>query len=292
MSLLAICRFRCGLLSSQFFSRNYSYFCSEMPIVAYLIVFFPIVWYKQYFTKDIPDEVQTLRGKRWIVAMALFDQLADILMIYGALCRCAVVLTLLCVYMLFVLLLRVSCVVVCFAAACVYRCSDLCLRLGSAGTKGPLVPIFTQVYTGHLHLRLHCVFTPYLIIISCLRVCACVCVCLCVQSVVPLTMIASIIVFRRRYWITHYIGAVVVIGGVVRCLFLTHTMSCCYVCYAFSRCYVLCSLSYVALSFCFAVSHPRYPGLFCSIFNRLLWFWLAGLVCADTTRSRRQHCSG
>jgi hypothetical protein len=29
-------------------------------------------------------------------------------------------------------------------------------------------------------------------------------------------MIASMIVFRRRYWFTHYIGAVVVIGGVVR----------------------------------------------------------------------------
>jgi hypothetical protein len=54
-----------------------------MPIIAYLIVFFPIVWYKQYFTQDIPAEVQTLRGKRWIIAMSLFDQLADILMIYG-----------------------------------------------------------------------------------------------------------------------------------------------------------------------------------------------------------------
>ena len=55
-----------------------------MPIVAYLIVFFPIVWYKQLFTKDIPAEVQTIRGKRWIIGMALFDQMADILMIYGA----------------------------------------------------------------------------------------------------------------------------------------------------------------------------------------------------------------
>jgi hypothetical protein len=36
------------------------------------------------------------------------------------------------------------------------------------------------------------------------------------QSVVPLTMIASIVVFRRRYWITHFLGAAVVIGGVVR----------------------------------------------------------------------------
>eukprot|EP00698_Gefionella_okellyi_P023262 TRINITY_DN7889_c0_g1_i1.p1 TRINITY_DN7889_c0_g1~~TRINITY_DN7889_c0_g1_i1.p1 ORF type:complete len:443 (+),score=75.19 TRINITY_DN7889_c0_g1_i1:117-1331(+) len=110
---------------------NYSYFCSEMPIVAYLIVFFPIVWYKQLFTQDIPLEVQTIYGKRWIFGMAFFDQCADILMIYG-----------------------------------------------TAGTKLPLVPIFTQ-------------------------------------SVVPLTMVTSIIVFRRRYLLNHFLGAAIVIGGVV-----------------------------------------------------------------------------
>ena len=47
-----------------------------------------------------------------------------------------------------------------------------------AGTKGTLVPIFTQ-------------------------------------SVIPLTMVATIIILRRRFKINHYIGALIVIGGVV-----------------------------------------------------------------------------
>lgn len=150
---------------------NYSYFCSEMPIVAYLLVFFPIVWYKQCFTKDIPDEVQTIKGKRWIVGMAFFDQCADILMIYGT-----------------------------FSSPDLWSCFSLRVKvlhirrvlLFLSLHRFDLVPFFQP--------RPDIVFFPCLV---------------CPQSVVPLTMIASIIFFRRRYWITHYLGAAIVIGGVV-----------------------------------------------------------------------------
>eukprot|EP01104_Vermistella_antarctica_P016073 TRINITY_DN5408_c0_g1_i1.p1 TRINITY_DN5408_c0_g1~~TRINITY_DN5408_c0_g1_i1.p1 ORF type:complete len:454 (-),score=81.84 TRINITY_DN5408_c0_g1_i1:51-1412(-) len=62
---------------------NYPYTLLLYPILASAIVFFPVVWWRQYVQKCIPDECTTWNCKAWILLMALGDQLADFMIIYG-----------------------------------------------------------------------------------------------------------------------------------------------------------------------------------------------------------------
>ena len=62
---------------------NYPYTLLIFPLVGTAIIFFPLTWWRMYVLKKIPDDASNWAAKGKICVMAVCDQLADFLIIYG-----------------------------------------------------------------------------------------------------------------------------------------------------------------------------------------------------------------